>query len=136
MSVKYLDNDLIKIDKTEALRYLRYKNEDVDENTGRLLDESAAELKKICRLKYVFRIFNLEKEDNNISFENHIKIKSDDLKGLFKHCDKSAVMAATLDLKPRKESDITVWLIYQKPLYLMPWQQPALSLCVMPVKLK
>ena len=59
MSVKYLDNDLIKIDKTEALRYLRYKNEDVDENTGRLLDESAAELKKICRLKYVFRIFNL-----------------------------------------------------------------------------
>ncbi|HNZ82139.1 MAG TPA: vitamin B12 dependent-methionine synthase activation domain-containing protein [Sedimentibacter sp.] len=102
MSVKYLDNDLIKIDKTEALRYLRYKNEDVDENTGRLLDESAAELKKICRLKYVFRIFNLEKEDNNISFENHIKIKSDDLKGLFKHCDKSAVMAATLGFETEK----------------------------------
>lgn len=102
MSVRYLSNDFIKIDKNEALRYLGYKSKDLDENTKKLLDESAAELKEICELKYVFRIFNLKKENNNINFENHIKIKSDDLKELFKHCHKSAVMAATLGFETEK----------------------------------
>ena len=102
MSVSYLNNDFIKIDKKEALRYLGYKNKDPDENTNKLLEESFSELKEICQPKYVFRIFELKKENNIISFENHINIKSNDLKVLFKDCDKSAVMAASLGFETEK----------------------------------
>jgi hypothetical protein len=102
MSVRYLSNDLIKIDKTEALRYLSYKSENVDEITSKLLNESLAELMDICRLKYVFRIFNLNKQNNHISFENKINIISNDLMNLFAHCERSAVMAATIGFETEK----------------------------------
>ncbi len=103
MSVRYLNNNLIKIDKTEVLRYLRYKNKNIDENTNKLLDESIAELMEISELKYVFRIFSLKKENNNISFEAHINIKSNDLEKLFKNCKKSAVMAATIGFEVERK---------------------------------
>lgn len=102
MKVRYLNNDLVKIDKNEALRYLGYKNKNIDEETNKLLDESIAELKEIAELKYVYRIFHIKKENNNINFENLINIKSNDLGNLFKHCKKSAVMAATLGFEVEK----------------------------------
>lgn len=102
MSVRHIDNDLIKIDKTEALRYMGYKNTEIDEETDKLLNESIKELQQIAELKYVYRILNLKKENNNISFENLINIKSNDLENLFIHCDKSAVMAATIGFEVEK----------------------------------
>lgn len=102
MKVRYLKNDLIYIDKKEALRYLGYKNKAIDEETDKLLNESIAELKEIAELKYVYRIFNLKKENNIISFENFINIKSNDLTDLFNHCEKSAVMAATIGFEVEK----------------------------------
>lgn len=102
MNVRYPNNELIKIDKTEALRYMGYTNK-ADENTNILLDESIAELEEIIEPKYVFRIFNLEKDGNNINFENYINIKSNDLKDLFKSCEKSAVMAATIGFETEKK---------------------------------
>ncbi len=102
MSVRHIDNGLVKIDKTEALRYLGYKNKNVDEETVRLLDESITELQEISELKYVFKIFNIKKENNNIGFENGLNIKSDDLFELFKHCDKAAIMAATIGFEAEK----------------------------------
>lgn len=102
MRVNHLNNDLVKIDKEEALRYLGYKNKNIDEETNKLLDESIGELKEIAELKYVFRIFDIKKDNTNINFENLINIKSNDLKNLFNHCDKSAVMAATLGFEVEK----------------------------------
>lgn len=102
MSVRHIDSSLVKIDKTEALRYLGYKNKEIDEETDRLLNESIAELQEISWLKYVYEIFNIKKENNNISFENKINIESDDLTKLFMHCDKSAIMAATIGFEAEK----------------------------------
>ncbi len=102
MSVRQINNDSIKIDKSEALRYLGYKNKEVDEETERLLNESIKELRETAELKYVYRVFSLNKENSNISFENLINIKSKDLENLFKHCDKSAVMAATIGFEAEK----------------------------------
>ncbi len=103
MSVRYLNNNPIEIDKTEVLRYLRYENENVDENTNKLLNDSIAELKEISELKYVFRIFNLKKENNNVSFENLINTKSNDLELHFRHCERSAVMAATIGFEAERK---------------------------------
>lgn len=102
MNVRYLSNDQINIEKSVALRYLNYKNQYIDENTSKLLDESIKELMEICQFKYVFRIFSLKKDDTCISFENQINIRSNDLKSLFCHCDKSAVMAATIGFETEK----------------------------------
>lgn len=102
MSVKHISKDLIKINKAEALRFMGYINPEIDTKTNKLLEESIKELKEIAELKYVYRVFKLKKENTNISFENLINIKSNDLEKLFKHCDKSAVMAATLGFEVEK----------------------------------
>lgn len=96
MNVRHVENSIVKIDEAEALRYLGCKNKEIDEETNRLLKESIAELQEISRLRYVYEIFAIEKENNNISFENKINIKSDDLSKLFMHCDNAAIMAATI----------------------------------------
>lgn len=98
--IRQLDNGVIQVDKSEALRYLNYKNSNIDDETARLLDESIKELKEISELKYVYEIFDILIENNNIIFKNsNIKIKSNDLKELFKTSDKAAVMAATLGFR-------------------------------------
>ncbi|NYB74756.1 methionine synthase [Sedimentibacter hydroxybenzoicus DSM 7310] len=102
MRVNHLNNNLIKIDKSEVLRYLAYKSKDIDEETDILLNESIAELKEITELKYVYRIFDIAEHNNIISFENQINIKSNDLTELLKNCKRSAVMAATLGFEVEK----------------------------------
>ena len=102
MSVRHINNDLMKINKSEALRYMGYKKKEIDEETDKLLNESIKELHQIAELKYVYRIFKLIKENNNISFENLINIESNDLENLFKHCDKTAVLAATIGFEAER----------------------------------
>lgn len=97
MKVRQLDNNAINVDKSEALRYLNYKSHIVDDETTKLLEESIAELKEISELKYVYEVFDIIKENDNIFFKNSmINIKSKDLQDLFKHSEKAVVMAATL----------------------------------------
>lgn len=102
MEVRYLINELVKIDKKEALRYLGHKNQLIDEETDKLIDESIAELKEIVELKYVYKIFDIKKENNILSFENMINIESKDLKDLLMYCEKAAVFAATLGFEVEK----------------------------------
>ena len=104
MKVRQLDNNLISANKSEALRYLRYKSNIVDDETTKLLEESIAELKEISNLQYVYKIFDIIKENDNIFFKDSmINIKSKDLRDLFKHSDKSAIMAATLGFEVEKK---------------------------------
>lgn len=102
MRVINLKNSEINIDAAEALRYLGYKSNDVDEETYKSLKESIGELHEISELKYVYRIFDIINVDNNISFENVINIKSSDLGKLFKNCEKAAVIAATIGFQVEK----------------------------------
>jgi len=93
----------IKVDRSEALRYLGYKGTDIDEETSKTLDESIVELMEISQFNYVYRIFPLNKNGDNIIFENSlINIVSKDLSKLFESSEKTAVMAATLGLEVEK----------------------------------
>ena len=102
MKAKHLNSNQVNIDKQEVLRYLQYNNEEVDEVTNILLNESIDELKRISELKYVYRIFNIEKEHTSLNFEEEFVIKSKDLSSLLKNSDKVALMAATLGLTIEK----------------------------------
>jgi len=75
MKVIYLKKDEVEINKEEALRYMGYKSKYVDEETEKLLEESIAELIDLAELKYVYKIFDIKKDNNNISFEKHDKYK-------------------------------------------------------------
>lgn len=102
--IRQLDNNEIRIDKSEALRYLKYKSNIVDDETTKLLDESIDELKKISQLKYVYEIFHIIKENESIYFKNSlINIKSKDLQDLFKNSEMSAVMAVTLGFEVERK---------------------------------
>lgn len=103
MRVNHLSNSLIKINKSEVLRYLAYKDKNADKETDILINESIEELKEISELKYVYRIFDIIKDDDTVSFEKQINIKSKDLNNLLKNCKRSAVMAATLGFEVEKK---------------------------------
>ncbi|NMB44291.1 MAG: methionine synthase [Clostridiales bacterium] len=98
MRANHLDSSLININKDEVLRYLQYKSKDVDQGTQRLLEESISEIKELSELRYVYRIFNLDKDGTSINLENEILIESKDLTKLLKDSDKVAVLASTLGL--------------------------------------
>ena len=98
----YIESEHISIDKKEVLKYLQYKSDVIDEETDRLVDACILELKDISELKYVYRIFNISKENINnkaaVNFEDEIIIESQDLTKLFRNCNKIALIATTLGL--------------------------------------
>lgn len=101
MNVRYVKGDLF-IDKTEALKYIGYKNSIIDKETNKLLNKSIDELNKIIEPKYIYEIFDIKKNCNNTIFENLINIKSIDLVNLFVNCEKAAVLAATIGFEVEK----------------------------------
>lgn len=102
MKVKHLKSDIINIDIKEALRYLRYKDNNIDEETSRLINESIAMLYDIGEPKYVYKVFDIEHKDNIVSFENQLHIHSKSLSKLFNNCEKSAIFAATIGFEVEK----------------------------------
>ena len=53
--------ELIKIDKKEVLRYLQYKNQNINEDLSNLINESIEETKKIINPKFVLRRYTIKK---------------------------------------------------------------------------
>ncbi len=103
LNANHIESKEINIDKNEVLRYLNYKSKDIDETTNEVIKESISELQDISELKYVYRIFNIEKNKNRIDFENEFSITSKDLYKLLENCEKVAVIAATLGLAVEKK---------------------------------
>lgn len=106
------------INKNEVLRYLGYKNKGLDENTDNLIKECIKEAEKIIKPGFVYKFFDICKENDKLFFENSvIEFKS---KALLRHLEKSescALMAVTLgsfiDTRIRyyEKSDMTKALI-------------------------
>ena len=102
MKVNYLKSNCIDIKEKEALRYLRYRNNNVDQETHRTLKESISELQDIGEPKYVYITFDIENKNNIISFSNKLNVKSKNLSRLYEFCDKSTVFAATIGFEVEK----------------------------------
>lgn len=58
-----MDKNLIKIDKKEALHYLGYKNQTLDEQTRLLLDQAAQDCIDTAKPKYIWQIYRLQDMD-------------------------------------------------------------------------
>ena len=101
--------ELIKIDKKEVLRYLQYKNQNINEDLSNLIDESIEETKKIINPKFVLRRYPIKKisKENGkkqVILENgNLILESNDIYNLFEKCDECILMATTLGLDIERE---------------------------------
>ena len=101
--------ELIKIDKKEVLRYLQYKNQNINEDLSNLIDESIEETKKIINPKFVLRRYTIKKinKENGkkqVILENgNLILESNDIYNLFEKCDECILMATTLGLDIERE---------------------------------
>lgn len=85
------------IDKNEVLRYLGYKNGVIDTNINLLIDECINEVKEISNCKYTYKIFDVEKSEEQVRLlESNLVFKGKDILEHLKESSMCAVMAVTL----------------------------------------
>lgn len=82
----------------EAVRYLGYGRNAVDERTSALIDRAFLELESVANPKFIYRIFDLNSvEENRINF-GQITIRSTSLGRNLKGCEQIILFGATLGI--------------------------------------
>ncbi|MGL5694957.1 MAG: vitamin B12 dependent-methionine synthase activation domain-containing protein [Peptostreptococcaceae bacterium] len=101
--LKNFDN-VIKINNEEVLRYLEYKNQDIDDNLYKIIEECRYATKERINPRYTFRVYSINKIKNIVEIEGtNLKLESSDLYNLLKDCHKCILMAATIGLEIEKD---------------------------------
>jgi len=97
----------MNIDKNEVLRYLGYKNNNADKETSHLIDECIAEIVRISKPKYIYRIFDLEKASDKINLlKTTLSLNGENINTHLKFSSKCALMAATLGVEADRQISI------------------------------
>lgn len=88
------------IDKLEVLRYLGHTNQNIDSRTEELLNECLLEINHLMTPKYVYDLFDMDKEGDSISLRDTILVtKSKDISNHLAKSHKCVLMAASLGLE-------------------------------------
>lgn len=101
--------NLIEIDEKEVLRYLQYKNQDIESNLSEKIKQCIRITKEIISPRFVFRRYPIKKcEFSNAKNEVYLEganliLKSDDIYNLLLECDECILMSATLGLEIERE---------------------------------
>lgn len=89
-------SEIAKINRTEALRYMGYK-EAPDEKISAVIDECERELLKEARPQFVWRVFNVMREGRLLHLSDcDFLLEGKDIYDHLRSCDKAAVICATL----------------------------------------
>jgi len=89
--------DNLIIEKNEILRYLGFKGQILDEDINKLIEESIEEMKKIIKVRYVYKFFNIDKSDDDIALKGStIKLQGKDIYKHLEKTDKCILMSITL----------------------------------------
>lgn len=101
--------NLIEIDEKEVLRYLQYKNQDIESNLAEKIKQCIRITKEIINPRFVFRRYPIKKcEFSNVKNEVYLEganliLQSDDIYNLLLECDECILMSATLGLEIERE---------------------------------
>lgn len=83
--------------KDEVLRYLGYKNQNLDKITNDLIEESMDEMRNLIKPRYIYKFFNIMRKEEKIYLNSsNFNLVGKDIEN---HLDKSeicALMAVTL----------------------------------------
>lgn len=99
---------ILNIDKSEVLRYLGHKNQDIDNELDNLIDKCIEEIKKESRPLYIYKVFDVEKSKEGIKvIGTNLILKGNDIYNHLKKAKKCAIMAATLGVSIDNKIRIT-----------------------------
>ncbi len=106
-----IDNikNLIEIDEKEVLRYLQYKDQDIDDNLSDKIKQCIKKTRKIINPRFIFREYKIKKlqiydSKSEVYLEGaNLTLKSDDIYNLLLECDECILMSATLGLEIERE---------------------------------
>lgn len=88
---------LDKIDQREALRYMGYGKNKPDEKMQGILDECEQQLLKVISPKFVYKIFDIEHEENSVKVKSTtLSLEGRDICMHLKDCTKCVLLAATI----------------------------------------
>lgn len=111
--------DKINQDKNEILRYLGYKNQEIDNITDGLIYDSMEEIKSLIKARYIYKIFTINRDNNNLLLEgSKLYLMGNDIKNHLSKSQKCVLIGATLghevDTRIRyyEKSSITKALIF------------------------
>ena len=101
--------NLIEIDEREVLRYLQYKDQNIESNLSDKIKQCIKKTKEIINPRFVFRKYGIKKskfynKKNEIHLEgSNLILQSDDVYNLLLECDECILMSATLGLEVERE---------------------------------
>lgn len=93
--------NLIEINKNEVLRYLEYKNQNIDEKLNNIIEDCIKATKDKINPRYTFGVYSiLNKDGYQIKFKDtNISIISEDLSKLLSNCTKCIIIVTTLGVE-------------------------------------
>lgn len=106
-----IDNikSLIEIDEREVLRYLQYKDQDIDDNLSDKIKHCIDITREIINPRFIFRKYKIKKlKLSEVKSEVYLEganltLQSEDIYNLLLECDECILMSATLGLEIERE---------------------------------
>ena len=97
------DIKIDKLNRDEIARYLEYKNSMLDEAMLELLCKEEEKLLKACSFRYVYRCFDVLRQDDAIIPQGtQLKLQGESITTHLKGCDKMLLVAGTISAEVDK----------------------------------
>lgn len=88
------------IDRKEALRYMGYRGQKIDESLQNLLDDCIDEVMDISKQSFIYEIFDIESREEGLYLKGStLMLRGEAIHAHLKKAEKCAVMAVTLGLE-------------------------------------
>lgn len=107
------------VDRKEALRYMGYKGQHMDDNMERLLEACADEVMAVSKKSCVYEVFDIERTGEVLSVKGTtLTLSGNNIRSHLSKAEKCAVMAATLGVEIDRRialysrTDLTKGLIF------------------------
>ena len=101
--------DLIQIDSREVLRYMQYKNQNIDKNLSDEINYCIRKTKEIINPRFICRKYKIKKsvfynkKNETYLEQSNLTLKSNDLHDLLIDCDECIIMSVTLGIEIERE---------------------------------
>lgn len=89
--------EIKNIDKSEAIRYMGYKDTLPDVNMTKIILQCEQDLLKVIKPRYVYKVFDLDFTNENVCLNGaSLELKGSSIKEHLQGCEKAIIMCATL----------------------------------------
>ena len=86
--------------KSEVLRYLGHKDQEVDTITDKIIDESIEEIKQLAKERYVYKFFEISSDGKDLKLiDGNLKLKGRNIRDHLSRSKSCLLMAVTLGHK-------------------------------------